>query len=95
MYKTVSAQLHAPSSHARTGCRSGKFECPNPLYGPALRRKLEQVKGLLPNVNAMADVGLLNVAIGTLRRDGMSKSLIIDHLIGVYCPMIARDASVD
>jgi hypothetical protein len=42
----------------------------------------------------MTDVGLLNVAIGTLRRDGMSKSLIIDHLIGAYCPMIARDAAL-
>ena len=70
-----------------------KFECPNP-FTPSTPAKLEQVKGLLPNVSAMTDVGLLNVAIGTLRRDGMSKSLIIDHLIGVYCPMIARDAAL-
>jgi len=69
------------------------LECPNP-FTPSTPAKLEQVKGLLPNANAMTDVGLLNVAIGTLRRDGMSKSLIIDHLIGVYCPMIARDAAL-
>ena len=25
----------------------------------------------------------------------MSKSLIINHLIGVYCPMIARDAALN
>jgi hypothetical protein len=67
-----------------------KFECPNP-FTPSTPARLEQVKGLLPNVNAMTDVGLLNVAIGTLRREGMSKNLIIGHLIGAYCPMIARD----
>ena len=70
-----------------------KFECPNP-FTPTTPAKLEQVKGLLPDANAMTDVGLLNVAIGTLRRDGMSKSLIIDHLIGAYCPMVARDAAL-
>jgi hypothetical protein len=70
-----------------------KFECPNP-FTPTNPAKLEQVKGILPNINAMTDVGLLTVAIGTLRRDGMSKSLIIDHLIGTYCPMIARDAAL-
>ena len=70
-----------------------KFECPNP-FTPNTPAKLEQVKGILPNASAMTDVGLLNVSIGTLRRDGMSKSLIIDHLIGVYCPMIARDAAL-
>ena len=70
-----------------------KFECPNP-FTPTTPAKLEQVKGLLPNIDAMTDVGLLNVAIGTLRRDGMSRSLIISHLIGVYCPTIARDAAL-
>jgi hypothetical protein len=70
-----------------------KFECPYP-FTPTTPAKLEQVKGLFPSINAMTDVGLLNVAIGTLRRDGMSKSLIIDHLIGAYCPMIAHDAGL-
>jgi hypothetical protein len=72
---------------------ANQFECPNP-FTPSTPARLEQVKGLLPTVNTMADVGLLNVAIGTLRREGMSKTLIIDHLIGAYCPMIARDATL-
>ena len=72
---------------------AAQFECPNP-FTPTTPAKLEQVKGLLPNTNAMTDIGLLNVTIGTLRRDGMSKSLIIEHLIGAYCPMIARDAAL-
>jgi hypothetical protein len=72
---------------------ANQFECPNP-FTPSTPARLEQVKGLLPTVNTMADVGLLNVAIGALRREGMSKTLIIDHLIGAYCPMIARDATL-
>ena len=70
-----------------------KFECPNP-FTPNTPAKLEQVKGLLPNVNAMTDVGLLNVAIGLCGGTVCQSSPIIDHLIGVYCPMIARDAAL-
>jgi hypothetical protein len=69
------------------------FECPSP-FKPNTPSKLEEIKGLLPNVNAMADIGQLNVTIDTLRREGMPKNLIIDHLIGAYCPMIAREASL-
>jgi hypothetical protein len=70
-----------------------KFECPSP-FKPNTPAKLEEIKGLLPNVNAMTDIGQLNVTIDTLRREGMPKNLIIDHLIGAYCPMIAREASL-
>jgi hypothetical protein len=70
-----------------------KFECPSP-FKPNTPAKLEEIKGLLPDVNAMADIGQLNVTIDTLRREGMPKNLIIDHLIGAYCPMIAREASL-
>jgi hypothetical protein len=70
-----------------------KFKCPSP-FKPNTPAKLEEIKGLLPNVHAMADIGQLNVTIGTLRREGMPKNLIIDHLIGAYCPMIDREASL-
>jgi hypothetical protein len=70
-----------------------KFECPNP-FTPNTPAKLEEIKGLLPDVNTMANIDRLTVAIKTLRREGMSKSLIVDHLIGAYCPMVARDNSV-
>jgi hypothetical protein len=70
-----------------------KFECPSP-FKPNTPAKLEEIKGLLPNVNAMADIGQLNVTIDTLRREGMPKNLIIDHLIGAYCPMIAQETSL-
>jgi hypothetical protein len=70
-----------------------KFECPNP-FTPNSPAKLEQIKGLLPDVDTMGNIDQLTVAINTLRREGMSKSLIMDHLIGAYCPMVARDNSV-
>ena len=73
---------------------AGKFECPNP-FAPTTPAKLEQIKGLLPDVNTMVNVDRLTVAINTLRREGMPKSLIVDHLIGAYCPMVARDSATD
>ena len=70
-----------------------KFECPSP-FKPNTPAKLKEIKGLLPNIDAMADIGQLNLTIGTLRREGMSKNLIIDHLIGAYCPLIDRETSL-
>ena len=50
-----------------------KFECPSP-FKPNTPAKLEQVKGLLPDANAMPDINQLSATIATLRRDGMSKA---------------------
>ena len=70
-----------------------KFECPSP-FKPNTPAKLEQIKGLLSGANAMSDLNQLSATIATLRREGMSKRLIIDHLIGAYCPTVAREASL-
>jgi len=43
----------------------------------------------------MTNIERLSATIASLRRDGMSKSLIIDHLVGAYCPMVVREAGVD
>jgi hypothetical protein len=42
----------------------------------------------------MADPDRLNATVDTLRRDGMPKSLIIDRLVGAYCPMVAQESSL-
>jgi hypothetical protein len=68
-----------------------QFQCPLPS-NPNNPAKLEQIRGLLPDVNTMTNIEQLNTAIATLRRDGMSKSVIIDHLVGAYCPMVVREA---
>ena len=58
-----------------------QFQCPLPS-NPNNPAKLEQIKGLLPDVNTMTNIEQLSATIATLRRDGMSKSLIIDHSVG-------------
>ena len=70
-----------------------KFECPSP-FRPNTPAKLEQIKGLLPGANAMSDINQLSATIATLRREGMSRRLIVDHLIGAYCPMVVGEASL-
>jgi hypothetical protein len=70
-----------------------KFECPATLK-PSTPAKLEEIKGLLPDGNAMADVGRLNSTIATLRREGMPNMRIIDHLVTAYCPVVAQESSV-
>jgi hypothetical protein len=68
-----------------------QFQCPS-FSNPNNPAKLEQIRGLLPNVNTMTNMEQLSATIATLRREGMSKSLIIDHLVGAYCPMVVREA---
>lgn len=70
-----------------------KFECPSP-FKPNTPARLEQINGQFPNANAMSNINQLSDTIATLRRDGMSKRLIVDHLIGAYCPMVVREASL-
>jgi hypothetical protein len=72
---------------------AGKFECPATLK-PSTPAKLEEIKGLLPDGNAMVDVGRLNSTIATLRREGMPNIRIIDHLVTAYCPVVAQEHSV-
>ena len=71
-----------------------QFQCPS-FSRPNNPAKLEQIRDLLPNAGAMMNIERLSATIASLRRDGMSKSLIIDHLVGAYCPMVVREAAVD
>jgi len=71
-----------------------QFQCPS-FSRPNNPAKLEQIRGLLPNADTMTNIERLSATIASLRRDGMSRSLIIDHLVGAYCPMVVREAAVD
>ena len=44
----------------------------------------------------MADIGRLSRCYwqSSAGRDGTSKSFIIDHLVGAYCPMVAQESSL-
>jgi hypothetical protein len=76
-----------------SGAAAESFECPR-AFKPSTPARLEEIRGLLPNVNAMADVNQLNATIGALRREGMPKSQIVDHLRDAYCPMVAQDKTL-
>jgi S-methylmethionine-dependent homocysteine/selenocysteine methylase len=73
---------------------AGQFQCPS-FSRPNDPAKLEQIRGQLPNADTMTNIERLSATIASLRRDGMSRSLIIDHLVGAYCPMVVREAAVD
>jgi len=73
---------------------AGQFQCPS-FSRPNDPAKLEQIRGQLPNADTMMNIERLSATIASLRRDGMSRSLIIDHLVGAYCPMVVREAAVD
>lgn len=70
-----------------------KFECPLPVK-PTTPAKLQEIQRLFSDGNAMTNIERLNATVGTLRQDGMSRSQIIDQLVGVYCPMVAQGSSL-
>ena len=69
-----------------------KLNCPF-IFTSSDPSKLERIKALLPDADAMGSVGRLNSTIDTLRRDGMTKSQIVSHLVGAYCPIVAQESS--
>jgi len=69
------------------------FECPR-TFTPSTPAKLQEVQQLLPEDNPLDDIDRLNATIDALQRDGLSRSDIINHLIGVYCPVVARNSSL-
>ena len=77
-----------PAQASRTS-----FECPEPI-DEATPEKRAEIQKLLLLGNAMDNPGRLNASIDALRRLGLSKTLIIDHLIGAYCPTVVRDNSL-
>ena len=40
----------------------------------------------------MTNIDQLNATIAIFRREGMSKSMMIDHLVAAYCLMVVREA---
>jgi hypothetical protein len=70
-----------------------KLNCPF-IFKSSTPSKLERIRTLLPDADAMGSVGRLNSTIDTLRREGMPKSQIVSHLVGAYCPMVAQESSL-
>lgn len=69
------------------------FECPFMIDGPTTAKAAE-IARLLPVGDAMDDPPRLNESIDKLWRFGLSRSLIIDHLIAASCPVVAQNGSL-
>lgn len=83
----ASALYLAP--HAASAAGQG-FECPQRSATDTPR----DIKSLIPAGDALDDPSRLNAAVDTLRRQRVGNALIIDNLIGAYCPAIAADAAL-
>jgi hypothetical protein len=69
------------------------FVCPEAIKGTTPDKRAE-IRALLPSGDAMEDPTRLNASIDKLRRLGLSQTLIVDHLIGAYCPTVAENTSL-
>jgi hypothetical protein len=67
------------------------FTCPHPVKGTTARQR-EAIRALLPPGDAMDDPAQLNASIRGLKRFGLSKTLVADHLIGDYCITVAHNS---
>jgi hypothetical protein len=72
---------------------AGIAECSLPVK-PITPAQRQEIRRLLSDSKAIANIGRLNETIGSLRLDGMPKSQIADQLVGAYCPMLAQDSSL-
>lgn len=69
------------------------FVCPETIKGTTPDKRAE-IRTLLPSGDAMENPTRLNASIDELRRLGLSQTLIVDHLIGAYCPTVAENTSL-
>ena len=55
---------------------------------------VHDIRSVLPIGDALDDPTQLNQAIDTLRKQGVSRTLIVDNLIGAYCPVVAKNTAL-
>jgi hypothetical protein len=56
---------------------------------------VNDIASLLPVLDPLDHPTLLNTAVDKLRSQGLSNTLIIDNLIGSYCPLVAKDTMLN
>ncbi|MEP9387991.1 hypothetical protein [Mesorhizobium sp. KR9-304] len=56
---------------------------------------VHDVKSLLPLGDPLDNPAQLMAVVDTLRKQGLAEILIIDNLIGQYCPIVAADTSLN
>src|SRR4051812_10020984 len=71
-----------------TAERASALECP---WRPMAESRLgpAEMQGLLPTGNPLDDPARMNLAVDTLRRQGLAAGMIVDALLSAYCPVVA------
>lgn len=69
------------------------FECSVDIADTTQAQRVS-ISSILPPNEVVDDPVQLNESVGALRREGFSNSTIISHLIGSYCPLVARNTSM-
>ena len=83
----------APIDNAVTASPRSAFVCPE-TNGPLKPDELARIRTVLPTGNALEHPAQLGASIAELKRLGLSRAMIVDHLVGVYCPSIAQRYSL-
>ena len=93
MLKRISALTLALSTCATLSAQPDGFQCsaPSKPNDPAM---LERINGQLPDVSAMTNMEKLTATIDVLRREGMQKTRMVDHLVSAYCGKVAEDTTL-
>ncbi|ANY77213.1 hypothetical protein BB934_02445 [Microvirga ossetica] len=69
------------------------FICPDTMTSDA-PRNAPPLSDLYSGANNLAGGNRVGELVADLRKSGMKPALIVDHLVGAYCPLVANDGSL-
>ena len=69
------------------------FTCPETVTSDA-PRNASPLSDLYSGANDATAGNRLSELMADLRKGGMKPALIVDHLVGAYCPLVANDGSL-
>ena len=84
------SQCSARAEVAEKAVPARAFTCPSTITGVTAEQR-EKIRELLPSGIALEEPARLNASIDGLKHLGLSKTEIVDHLVGAYCATVARD----
>ena len=70
--------------------RAAAFTCPD-TTAPDMRGPAPSLTDLYSGANDVTASKRLGELMADLRKSGMKPALMVDHLIGAYCPLVAAD----
>jgi hypothetical protein len=73
--------------------RAAAFTCPNAAAAD-MRGPAPSLSGLYSGADDVTASKRLGELMADLRKSGMKPALIVDHLIGAYCPLVAADTTL-